>query len=428
VRLYNPFPAGRFSTLSRIEASATDARRISARMHNKMLVSDNALAVTGGRNLGDAYFDAEQAVEFPRPRLLVAGPIVRKLSASFDGFWNSDLAYPIETLIDRKPACEGPDPVAPERRSCGASTGAKIQSRAHLNRNCCKASSTLSGHPRRCLPTNLQRSPARPADAIRNGCGRHRANAQVGAERGDRHFAVLRAGPTRHDVGRDLCAPGRQGARVDELAGRDRARPPYTSATRATASTCSRWEWSFTKLRPQITGARSSSLGRFGSSHASLHAKALIIDRSVVLVGSMNMDPRSANLNSEIGLVLRSPVHRRTTGALVRRCNAQQQLSGRTVGRLSLALDRERACGAPTIYESEPAANPACGSYFFETAAVGSSAGRAIRGMRLQLEPAIPARALQQLLSARTAKYPGQQEPPAAGGPRKPGIRRRLAS
>ena len=60
------------------------------------------------------------------------------------------------------------------------------------------------------------------------------------------------------------------------------------------------------ELRPQV-GPQRSSLGRFGSSHASLHAKALVIDRSVVLVGSMNMDPRSANLNSEIGLVLRSP-------------------------------------------------------------------------------------------------------------------------
>jgi len=54
---------------------------------------------------------------------------------------------------------------------------------------------------------------------------------------------------------------------------------------------------------------------RFGSSHASLHAKALIIDRSVVLVGSMNMDPRSANLNSEIGLRAAQSRHRRTTGA-----------------------------------------------------------------------------------------------------------------
>lgn len=113
VRLYNPFPSGRFSTLSRVVASATDAERISARMHNKMLVADNVLAVTGGRNLGDAYFVQGKQTNFLDLDLLVTGAVVRKLSASFDAFWNHDLAYPIATLVKRKAECSGADPVRP---------------------------------------------------------------------------------------------------------------------------------------------------------------------------------------------------------------------------------------------------------------------------------------------------------------------------
>src|SRR5208282_67390 len=60
VRVFNPFPNGRFSTWARILAAAPDMRRINHRMHNKLFVADNALAITGGRNIGDQYFTRDQ--------------------------------------------------------------------------------------------------------------------------------------------------------------------------------------------------------------------------------------------------------------------------------------------------------------------------------------------------------------------------------
>src|SRR5438552_14598470 len=56
VRVFNPFPGGRSATWTRILASINDLPRINHRMHNKLFVADNAVAITGGRNLGDAYF------------------------------------------------------------------------------------------------------------------------------------------------------------------------------------------------------------------------------------------------------------------------------------------------------------------------------------------------------------------------------------
>ena len=357
VRLYNPFPAGRFSTLSRIEASATDARRISARMHNKMLVSDNALAVTGGRNLGDAYFVQSKQSNFLDLDLLVAGPIVRKLSASFDGFWNSDLAYPIETLIDRKPACEGPDPVRPNADPAAQAPAQDPEPRA-LEQELLQGKLNLVWAP----ATLLADKPSKIASK-----GQPTRSETVA----DDIEQILKSAQKEVIVISPYFVPGQRGMALVETLRRQgvkvRVLTNSLAATDAPAVHIGYARYRFDllamgvelyELRPQITGARSSSLGRFGSSHASLHAKALIIDRSVVLVGSMNMDPRSANLNSEIGLVLRSPV---IAEQLVRLYDDVTRNSSYRVelwdGYHLRWIANEHA-GAPTIYESEPAANP----------------------------------------------------------------------
>src|SRR5580698_11421662 len=98
VRVFNPFTAGRFSTLTRFVASAANIRRINHRMHNKLFVADNALAITGGRNIGDEYFTRDPKYNFIDLDVVAAGAIVPQLSASFDAFWNSKYAYPIASL------------------------------------------------------------------------------------------------------------------------------------------------------------------------------------------------------------------------------------------------------------------------------------------------------------------------------------------
>ena len=98
VRVFNPFTAGRFWTWTRFIASAANIRRINHRMHNKLFVADNALAITGGRNIGDAYFTLDPHSNFVDLDVVAAGPIVPALSASFDAFWNSKYAIPIGSV------------------------------------------------------------------------------------------------------------------------------------------------------------------------------------------------------------------------------------------------------------------------------------------------------------------------------------------
>ena len=102
LRLFNPLAGARGSTFSRLLNSAGDASRIQQRMHNKLFLADNVLGVTGGRNLGDAYFGNSLNGNFIDVDVLAAGPIVQDLSRSFDSYWNNERAYPAQSLVSRE--------------------------------------------------------------------------------------------------------------------------------------------------------------------------------------------------------------------------------------------------------------------------------------------------------------------------------------
>src|SRR5215470_5812535 len=99
VRLFNPITNRFWRTLSLL----ADFRRVNHRMHNKLLVMDNAVAIIGGRNIGDVYFGVEKAYNYRDMDVLTTGPIVRDLSSSFDMFWNSDWAIPVGATVQELP-------------------------------------------------------------------------------------------------------------------------------------------------------------------------------------------------------------------------------------------------------------------------------------------------------------------------------------
>jgi phosphatidylserine/phosphatidylglycerophosphate/cardiolipin synthase-like enzyme len=102
LRLFNPLPGNRRSLFFRILGSLKDMDRIQRRMHNKIFVADNAVAITGGRNLGETYFGQGEGTNFIDADVLAAGRIARELSHSFDQYWNNPLAYPVQSLMTEK--------------------------------------------------------------------------------------------------------------------------------------------------------------------------------------------------------------------------------------------------------------------------------------------------------------------------------------
>jgi putative cardiolipin synthase len=97
VRMFNPF-ASRSGGARFAAEMFSDFGRLNRRMHNKSWIADDRIAVVGGRNLGDEYFGASEEVNFVDLDFAMVGPVVRDASASFDRYWNSEVAYPIAVL------------------------------------------------------------------------------------------------------------------------------------------------------------------------------------------------------------------------------------------------------------------------------------------------------------------------------------------
>ena len=318
VRLYNPLPTGRLHIGTRILASLTDLKRINHRMHNKMFVADNALGVTGGRNLCDAYFLRDTDSNFLDIDVLVAGPAVQSLSATFDRFWNDPLAYPVPIVVDGEKAAgrplapasaallgvSAPRPAGKENEKDAAAPPARAEN-PRLDREKLR----LEWVPARVLadkPSKLRKGgDPHPKEIIDDDIARMLREAQ-------RELIVVSP----------YFVPGEHGmALFRELRQRGVAVRVLTNSLATTDAPAvhigyARYRMplldmgvTLHELRPDIGGIpdKKVSIGSLGSSRASLHAKVFVIDEQVAVVGSMNLDPRSRHLNSEMGVVMRSP-------------------------------------------------------------------------------------------------------------------------
>jgi phosphatidylserine/phosphatidylglycerophosphate/cardiolipin synthase-like enzyme len=296
VRVFNPFTAGRFSTWTRFIASATDIRRINHRMHNKLFVADNALAITGGRNIGDQYFTLDPHSNFVDLDVVAAGPIVPQLSASFDEFWNSKYAIPIASVASSVDSEANAPPPVEALTTVGADW---------LEQELDTRKLELLWVP----ATVLADQPAKIASETSPDVEFTIANDIT---------ALMRT--AQHDLSiiSPYFIPGKQGVQlIGDLVSHGVHVRILTNSLASTDSPLvdigyARYRVPLLKLgvdlremRPKL-GQKRVRFHPFRSSNASLHAKALVIDQKIVFIGSMNMDERSARTNSELGLVISS--------------------------------------------------------------------------------------------------------------------------
>ncbi|GAB1406656.1 phospholipase D family protein [Thermomonas brevis] len=113
LRVYNPvLDRGRLSLPMYAVAAACCWRQLNRRMHNKLLLVDGSVGITGGRNYQDDYYDWDASYNFRDRDLLLAGPATGAMASNFEAFWNSRRAVPAERLGDvaRLLLREGPPP------------------------------------------------------------------------------------------------------------------------------------------------------------------------------------------------------------------------------------------------------------------------------------------------------------------------------
>jgi phosphatidylserine/phosphatidylglycerophosphate/cardiolipin synthase-like enzyme len=296
VRVFNPFTAARFATWTRFIFSATDIHRINHRMHNKLFVADNALAITGGRNIGDAYFTLDPYSNFVDLDVVAAGAIVPELSASFDAFWNSKYAIPIGSVASAVDSEEASAPV--------------VEPAFSINANWLEHELDMRNVQLTWVPaTVLADQPAKIADE---------SSPEEEMTIANDIAALMQAAKQELIIISPYFIPGKQGmALIRELVASGVRVRILTNSLASTDSPLvdigyGRYRVALLKLgvelhemRPKL-GQKHARFHPFRSSNASLHAKALVIDQKIVFIGSLNMDERSAKINSELGLVINS--------------------------------------------------------------------------------------------------------------------------
>ncbi|HET7365793.1 MAG TPA: phospholipase D family protein [Burkholderiales bacterium] len=302
VRLFNPYANRRF----RLGELAIDFARLNRRMHNKSFTADNQATIVGGRNVGDEYFGADSPVEFADLDVLAVGAVVREVSASFDAYWNSESAYPVAALIA---------PAAPESAARVRAAWAKLNESPQAARYV----EALRATPlvRQLIAGTLSLDWA-PAHLVADDP----AKVRHPPERKDLHMLTHLEGvigkPTREV---DLVSPyfvptGQGAAALVSLVQRGVKVRVLTNSLGATD--VAPVHAGYAKYREQLVSggvrlyelkpsAQKEEREGLGGSDASLHAKTFSIDRKQIFVGSFNFDPRSARLNTEMGVVVENP-------------------------------------------------------------------------------------------------------------------------
>ena len=97
IRIFNPFAHRGAITFDFV----TDLNRVNHRMHNKVVIADNSFAIVGGRNVGDHYFSVSPNTNFRDLDIAAVGPVVREISGVFDHFWRGDWSVPISVLVEK---------------------------------------------------------------------------------------------------------------------------------------------------------------------------------------------------------------------------------------------------------------------------------------------------------------------------------------
>ena len=307
VRLFNPFLQRDWRWLGYL----TDFGRLNRRMHNKSFTADNQATIVGGRNIGDEYFDAGQEVSFVDLDVLAVGAVVPQVSADFDRYWASASAYPVASLLP-----------TPEPQALDGLARSAAQVRSNPAADPYLAALVRSDFVRRLMTgalalewTDVRLVSDDPAKALRKAEKKEQMPARLAEVLGKPAQELLLVSPyfvptaSGTEALTSLANSGvAVGVLTNSLAATDVPAVHAGYAKRRPALLAAGVK--LFELKPdrvEATRSRRSDRGLVGSSGASLHAKTFALDRRRTFVGSFNLDPRSAALNTESGLVIESP-------------------------------------------------------------------------------------------------------------------------
>jgi putative cardiolipin synthase len=302
IRLFNPLTNRRWSILDFI----FDFGRVNRRMHNKLMVADNAAAIVGGRNIGDIYYGVDTVANYRDLDVLAVGPVVRDLSGVFERYWNSPSTVPIAAIVDRAHDAADLDAIRIRLREAIAAAdypypidqdlGQLAAQGAELRDNLVWAHGYIVADDPESIASSKESDDVMAF--IRARIAHLKQELLV-----ESPYFVLPAG-AQATVKALQARNVRVRVLTNSLASNDML--PAHSGYAKTRRRLLENGMELYELRPDTDAFRPgwSLLSR--RSRAALHAKAMAFDGEAVFIGSFNLDPRSAVINTEAGLYIES--------------------------------------------------------------------------------------------------------------------------
>lgn len=306
VRIFNPFSRN----TGRLTQFVTRMGSVTRRMHNKSFTVDNQVAILGGRNIGNEYFDADPDLAFADLDVMAIGPVVKQVSSAFDLYWNSEMAYPATVLRGRPVTTEEYEELRGQLDDYVAQQANSAYLSALRNSNLAKkirekrvaydwgAGNVLYDRPEKILQDTDQREThlSTQINPLFKGVKKELIIFSP-------YFVPGKPGT------KALVALAEWGVRVriltNSLASNDVG--IVHSGYAKYRKTLLRGGVELYEMNKKLTRQqRKQKKGTGGSSKASLHAKSFIFDRQKVFIGSLNLDPRAVVHNTEIGVVIES--------------------------------------------------------------------------------------------------------------------------
>jgi putative cardiolipin synthase len=314
IRLFNPW---KDRTLGgRAGESLVELERVNQRMHNKAMIVDNRVAILGGRNIGDEYMGLHAEFNFHDLDVLGIGPVARQASAVFDLFWNSDWVMPASALrlpitsdqlqavraglvqqLEKTPSLEK-FPLAPQSWTAEL---AALPGRLHIGTSRIETDRPTDGA--------IRQEMLEVIFALMQGAQRELLIVNAYIIPGDRSIEML-----QQMKGRGV----RTKILTNSLASHD---------VPAVNSHYKQWRKRLLDAGVELHEIRHdaaikplvSDTPPTNAEFMGLHSKGMVVDRQRVYIGSMNFDPRSAFINTEMGLIVESPSLAEALAALIER-------------------------------------------------------------------------------------------------------------
>jgi putative cardiolipin synthase len=305
LKVFNPYRRRSSHAALRQVLNAGEFHRLDHRMHNKVMVVDNQVAVVGGRNLADHYFGYHPEANFRDMELVAGGPVVRKLAAGFDQYWNDRWSFPVAAVMEQRSGPGRPQTVTLHSSETAnwheeQTPAARLEDWKRL------AAEAHGGDAVLLLDPPPSDNPAEKDEApVLVGNELVRA---IDAAQEEVWLISAYLIPTP-ELEAALDRAEQRGVDVRILTNSISSNNHVTahSAYRKHIHTLMDMGVDVHELRDDAQDRAFYIAAPVEDKSLCLHAKVLVFDSDRVFIGSANLDPRSMNINTEMGLLIDSP-------------------------------------------------------------------------------------------------------------------------